>query len=168
MKNAVTNAVTNPVTNAIRSQQNLYPAGAGLGFNSGLQLGRNPRLHPGPAPRLRLGSGLARTTLNRIAALGNRLTASLKASGVGLQGPGRTLSIALVALALAPHPATAQTYPEKTVRVIVPYAPGGTTDVTARLVAKSLGERLGYTFVVENKPGAGGIHRSRRRCKGCE
>jgi tripartite-type tricarboxylate transporter receptor subunit TctC len=62
----------------------------------------------------------------------------------------------LSTLGLASGRANAQTYPEKTVRIVVPYAPGGTTDVTARLVAKSLGERLGQTFVVENRPGAGG------------
>jgi len=142
------------VTNAIRSEHNRYPTGARLGFKSGLQLGLNPHLHPGPRPGL--GSGLVRATLSAIAALGNRIAASLKASDRRLQGSGLYLPIALVALTLAPNLSTAQTYPDKTVRLIVPYAPGGTTDVTARLVAKSLGERLGYTFVVENKPGAGG------------
>lgn len=68
---------------------------------------------------------------------------------------GAIAALAL-ALTLAPNTASAQSYPDKTVRVIVPYAPGGTTDVTARIVAKSLGERLGHNFVVENRPGAGG------------
>jgi tripartite-type tricarboxylate transporter receptor subunit TctC len=53
-------------------------------------------------------------------------------------------------------PATAQSYPDRPVRVIVPFPPGGPTDVTARLIANSLSERLGKQFYVENVGGAGG------------
>ncbi len=52
--------------------------------------------------------------------------------------------------------AFAQAYPARPVRVIVPYAPGGPTDVCARLIAQKLSERLGKQFYVENVPGAGG------------
>jgi tripartite-type tricarboxylate transporter receptor subunit TctC len=52
--------------------------------------------------------------------------------------------------------ARAQSYPTRPVRVIVPYAPGGPTDVCARLIAQKLSERLGKQFYVENVPGAGG------------
>jgi tripartite-type tricarboxylate transporter receptor subunit TctC len=52
--------------------------------------------------------------------------------------------------------ASAQVYPEKTVRVIVPYATGGSTDSTARLIAQALTAKLGQQFVVDNRPGAGG------------
>ncbi|HBP31051.1 MAG TPA: ABC transporter substrate-binding protein [Advenella kashmirensis] len=47
-------------------------------------------------------------------------------------------------------------YPERSVTIVVPYPPGGTTDLLARLVSMKLTKSLGQTFVVENKPGAGG------------
>ena len=50
----------------------------------------------------------------------------------------------------------AQTYPSKPVKVIVPWPPGQATDLAARIVAQKLQEALGQSFVVENKPGAGG------------
>jgi tripartite-type tricarboxylate transporter receptor subunit TctC len=50
----------------------------------------------------------------------------------------------------------AQTYPARPVHIIVPYAPGGTTDIVARLIGQWLSERLGQQFIIENRPGAGG------------
>ena len=51
--------------------------------------------------------------------------------------------------------ASAQDYPNKPVKWIVPYPPGGTTDVLARIVAQWLTEKMGQTFIIENKPGGG-------------
>ena len=52
--------------------------------------------------------------------------------------------------------ASAQQYPNRTVKVIVPWPPGQATDLAARLVAQKLSEALGQPFVAENRPGAGG------------
>jgi tripartite-type tricarboxylate transporter receptor subunit TctC len=67
-----------------------------------------------------------------------------------------TLAAALAAAAIAPH-ALAQAFPNKPIKIIVPYSPGGTTDLVARLVAQKLTERLGQPVIVDNKPGANGM-----------
>jgi tripartite-type tricarboxylate transporter receptor subunit TctC len=64
-------------------------------------------------------------------------------------------AVAVVVSCLA-APAVAQTYPVKTVRLIAPFAPGGATDVLARLAAQKLSERWGQTIIVDNRVGAGG------------
>src|SRR5580704_6651668 len=58
-----------------------------------------------------------------------------------------------VAIAAGAH---AETFPNRTIRIIVPYAPGGSIDLTARVIAKNLQEALGQSVIVENKPGANG------------
>ncbi len=61
-----------------------------------------------------------------------------------------------VALAVASPAAFAQTYPTKPVRLMVPFPPGGSTDIVARIVAQQVSERLGQQMVIENRGGAGG------------
>jgi len=63
----------------------------------------------------------------------------------------------LTILSISPGAALADKYPSKPVRVIVPFAPGGTADTLGRIAAMKLSQALGEQFVVENKPGAGGL-----------
>ena len=63
--------------------------------------------------------------------------------------------LSAAALAAATH-AIAQTYPAKPIRLVVPFAPGGASDLTARTLAQKMGESMGQPIVVDNKPGANG------------
>ena len=68
----------------------------------------------------------------------------------------RIFLFAFAVLSLAPVAALAQAYPSKPIRFIVPFPPGGTSDVVARIVAQKLTEALGRQVVVENRGGATG------------
>ena len=63
----------------------------------------------------------------------------------------------LSTLSLSCAAALAQSYPNKPVKLVVPFAPGGTTDIVARVVAQHINGPLGQTMIVENKAGGGGI-----------
>ncbi len=70
--------------------------------------------------------------------------------------------LGLVASLLSAGSASAQTkYPDRPVRIVVPFGAGGVADITVRVVAEKLGEKLGQRFVIENQPGAGGIAAAR-------
>jgi tripartite-type tricarboxylate transporter receptor subunit TctC len=74
----------------------------------------------------------------------------------------RQLSAGLAATAIAmPSIARAQAYPSRPVRFVLPFAAGGVADITSRLAADKLGEKLGQRLVVENQPGPGGIAAAR-------
>jgi tripartite-type tricarboxylate transporter receptor subunit TctC len=65
--------------------------------------------------------------------------------------------LALCAFTASPRQVYAANYPDKSVRIVVPFAAGGVGDITARIIAEKLGDKLGQRFYVENQAGAGGI-----------
>src|SRR5687767_15923341 len=71
------------------------------------------------------------------------------------KGAGAALA---VTLAFSCSSAVAQDYPSRPIRVIVPQSAGGSTDLIARLLAQKMGEALGQSIVVDNRPGAGSVN----------
>ena len=68
----------------------------------------------------------------------------------------RLISTVIVSLLVVIVQAAAQTYPDRVVRIINPYPPGGSVDITARILAQKLSDNTGHQFIVENRGGAGG------------
>jgi tripartite-type tricarboxylate transporter receptor subunit TctC len=69
----------------------------------------------------------------------------------------RTVLAASAAAILMPRSVLAQSYPSRVIRIIVPFAAGGGSDIVARLLGDQLGKRLQQTVIIENKPGAGAV-----------
>ena len=67
------------------------------------------------------------------------------------------VAVAAAGVCSAPVFAQAQAWPARPVRIIVPFAPGGGVDTVSRLLAQKLGEQTGASFIVENRPGGGGL-----------
>src|SRR5205823_9371310 len=68
-----------------------------------------------------------------------------------------SLRFVCASLALASaYPAAAQTYPSQPIRMIAPFPPGGSVDITARLIAEPLGSQLGTRIIIDNRSGASG------------
>src|SRR3546814_12071986 len=77
------------------------------------------------------------------------------------------LLLSVASACISPLVAQAAAFPDKPIRIIVPYAPGGTTDMLARVVGKHMSDNLGQSVIVENKPGANGRSEDRRVGKKC-
>ena len=75
--------------------------------------------------------------------------------------------VAALTLTLAAGIAAAQNYPAKPIRIVVPYPPGGGTDVVARTIAQKMHETLGQPAVVDNRAGANGRTRAVNRVPAC-
>lgn len=71
--------------------------------------------------------------------------------------PAGCLSLTALAAVPVSHAQGVPSYPTKTVRVVVPYPPGGVNDLLARILMQKVGEKLGHPFVVDNRPGATGL-----------
>ncbi|HEX4552704.1 MAG TPA: tripartite tricarboxylate transporter substrate binding protein [Xanthobacteraceae bacterium] len=69
---------------------------------------------------------------------------------------GRMLTLALAGVLALSAPTAAQEWPQQTIHLIIPFGPGGGSDIVGRVLAQAMQEKLGQTVVVENRPGAGG------------
>src|ERR1700730_18433299 len=113
----------------------------------------------GSSPRMTVESSGSIRAESAVASATILVTRSAHAARRSMKLPRRRLlQVALAAglIAVLPRIAQAQTYPARPVPLIVPFGSAGATDIVARLIGQWLSQRLGQSFVIENRPGAGG------------
>src|SRR5258706_331465 len=108
------------------------------------------------------GAGRRRRSLHRSGGTGGRVTAEMRDEGGqtrGLSGgPLRSMVVLSLAILAAPvYSASAPDWPARPVRIVAPFAPGGSADTLGRVVAEKLTVKFGQNFVVDNRAGAGGV-----------
>ena len=90
--------------------------------------------------------------------MSSRLTMMLRSPASPVRtSTASALGVLSIVAAVAPAPAIAQSWPEKPVRIVVPWAPGGSTDIVGRMLAADLSKRFSQQVVIENRAGAGSI-----------
>src|SRR5262249_3688899 len=108
------------------------------------------RAADGPAARRRAHHWHGALDAGRVAAGGSAVRMNLMCA--------RTLArAAAIVVALCCSLSVAQQYPNRAVRLVVPFAPGGSTDTLARIVGQQLAQTLGQSVIVDNRPAAGGV-----------
>src|SRR5437870_2043107 len=73
---------------------------------------------------------------------------------LGVRKVGLALAVAATTCAICSAPASAQNYPSRAIKIVVPFTAGGGSDVTTRLIAEQMTPKLGQPVIVENRPGA--------------
>lgn len=107
-----------------------------------------------PTARSRSGAG---TYPSAAASAALRLQRAPRVLPALLAAFGMTLPAIGIVVLSAGHAAAASVYPDRPIRLVIPFAPGGSNDIVGRLIGSQLGERLGQPVIIDNRGGAGGV-----------